>query len=656
MKKLSIDIETFSSVNLKTSGLYKYVQSADFEVLLFAYSVDWGEVEIVDLKCGGVIPPEIVEAITDPNVVKCARNAAFEWYCLSKHIGIELPINQWHCSQVHALYCGYPGSLAGSGKAMGISEEKQKLSTGRALINTFCVPRKPTQRNKKTRVLPQDEPEKWRLFREYCKQDVLSEIEQDKMLSRFPVPEREWELWHLDMEINSRGIKVDQGLIEGALSCNDLATQPLIDEAAGLTGLENPNSTAQLKRWLEDETGQEVASVSKEAVAALLPELESEKAKRALEIRQELSKTSIKKYVAMQNAVGDGGRVRGLLQFYGANRTGRWAGRLVQVQNLPRNYLSTLDLARRLMRNKNAVGIKAIYGSVSDTLSQLIRTTFIPSEGNKLIISDYSAIEARIIAWLAGEHWRQEVFSTHGKIYEASASQMFGVPLEKIRKGNPEYELRAKGKVAELALGYQGSVGALIAMGAEDMGLGEQEMKDIVYRWRERSPRIVDLWYSFDAAAVEVVKTGVPIGVNGIYFAHEFDPISGQRFLTITLPSGRKLFYVKPFLQENRFGRDAVHYYGIDDKKWEVLSTYGGKLTENIVQAIARDCLAEAIKRTTEAGYSILMHIHDEIVYDVPEDRLDMDDINKIMGIPIDWAPGLILTADSFISDYYMKD
>lgn len=656
MKKLSIDIETFSSVNLKTCGLYKYVQSADFEVLLFAYSVDWGEVEIVDLKCGGVIPLEIVEAMMDPNVVKCARNAAFEWYCLSKHFGIELPINQWRCSQVHALYCGYPGSLEGSGKAMGISEDKRKLSAGRALIKTFCVPRTPTQRNKKTRVLPQDEPEKWRLFREYCKQDVYSEVEQDKMLSRFPVPEREWELWFLDMEINSQGIKVDQDLIDGALYCNDLATQPLMDEAVRLTGLENPNSAAQLKKWLEEETGKEIASISKDTVAALLPELENEKAKRMLEIRQELSKTSIKKYVAMQNAVGDEGRIRGLLQFYGANRTGRWAGRLVQVQNLPRNYLSTLDLARRLMRNKNAEGIKAIYGSVSDTLSQLIRTAFIPSDGNKLIISDYSAIEARIIAWLAGEQWRQEVFSTHGKIYEASASQMFGVPLDKIQKGNPEYELRAKGKVAELALGYQGSVGALIAMGAEDMGLTESEMKDIVYRWRERSPRIVDLWYAFDAAAVEVVKTGVPIGVKGIYFAHEFDPVSGQSFLTITLPSGRKLFYARPFLKENRFGRDAVHYYGIDDKKWEVLSTYGGKLTENIVQAIARDCLAEAIKRTKAAGYSILMHIHDEIVYDVPEDRLDMDEINRIMGEPIDWAPGLILIADSFISDYYQKD
>lgn len=656
MKKLSIDIETFSSVNLQTSGLYKYVQSADFEVLLFAYSVDQGDVQLVDLKCGETIPFEIIQAMTDPTVIKNARNAAFEWCCLSKYFGVQLPIQQWRCSQVHALYCGYPGSLEGSGKAMGLPEDLQKSSAGKALIRTFCVPRKPTRKNPKTRILPQDEPEKWRLFREYCKQDVRSEVEQDKILARFPMPEKEWNLWYVDMEINSRGIPVDQKLIEGALGCNDFIVQPLLEEALRLTGLQNPNSVAQLKKWLEKETGEEISSLAKEQVAAILPELDSEKAKKMLEIRQELSKTSIKKYVAMQNAVGEDGRVRGLLQFYGANRTGRWAGRLVQVHNLPRNYLSTLDIARRLIRNKNVTGIKAIYGSVPDTLSQLIRTAFIPSAGNKLIISDYSAIEARIIAWLAGEQWRQEVFSTHGKIYEASASQMFGVPLDKIKKGNPEYELRAKGKVAELALGYQGGTPALIKMGALKMGLTESEMKDIVDRWRQRSPRIVDLWYSFDAAAVEVVKLGLPIGVRGIYFAREFDPLTGQDFLTITLPSSRKLFYARPFLNKNQLGRDAVHYYGIDDKKWGVISTYGGKLTENIVQAIARDCLAEALRRTRAAGYSILMHIHDEIVYDVPEERLDMNEMNRIMREPIDWAPGLILTADSFISDYYMKD
>lgn len=657
MRTLNIDIETFSSVDLKKSGLYKYVQSPDFEVMIFAYSWDWGEPVVVDLKQGEVLPPEVVQAMTDPNVLKGARNAAFEWYSLSKYFGIMLPLNQWRCSMVHSYYCGYPGSLSASGEAMGISEDMKKLNTGRALIATFCVPKKPTKKNRnRTRVLPHDEPEKWNLFKEYCKQDVRSEVEQDKYLSKFPVPPVEWFYWTLDMEINSRGIFVDQDLINSALWCDDSTKQPLIAEAIALTGISNPKSIPQVKKWLEEELDEEIDSIAKDKLAALLTNIDNERIQRLIEIRQLIGKTSISKYTALKNAVEVDGRVRGLLQFYGANRTGRWAGRLVQVQNLPKNKLPALGTARSLMKAKKTESLKLIYGSVPDVLSQLIRTTFLPSPGNKLIISDYSAIEARVIAWLAGEQWRQEVFATHGRIYEASAAQMFHVPLDRIVRGNPEYELRAKGKVAELALGYQGSSGALIKMGALDMGLSEEELPNIVKLWRDANRRIRELWYSFDAAAVHVVKTGVPVGINRVYFAREFDVVTRQDFLTVTLPSNRKLFYVKPFLKANQFGKEAVHYYGTDDKKWSVLSTYGGKLTENIVQAIARDCLAEAIMRTKAAGYEILMHIHDEIVFDVPENQLDMGHINEIMGQPLSWAPGLLLKAESFISDYYMKE
>ena len=657
MRKLNIDIETFSSVNLKKSGLYKYVQSADFEVLLFYYAIDGGEVRGVDLKQGEQIPLEVIQAMTDPTVVKSAYNAAFEWYCLSKHFNTALPLKQWRCTMVHAMYCGYPAGLDATGKAIGLVAEKQKSWAGKALIRTFCVPKKPTKKNAgKLRTLPHDEPEKWALFKDYCRQDVVAELAVEGYLSRFPMPQNEWDLWALDMEINSRGIQVDHELVEGALACDAGTVQPLLDEAIALTGLENPKSVSQLKKWLSEETGDDFDSLAKDKVASILPTLESEKARRMLELRQELSKTSIRKYVSMHSATGEDGRVRGLLQFYGANRTGRWAGRLVQVQNLPRNYLPALDLARELMRARKIEALKMIYGKVPDTLSQLIRTTFIPSEGCKLIISDYSAIEARVIAWLAGEQWRQEVFKTHGKIYEASASQMFGVPLDLIKKGNPEYELRAKGKVAELALGYQGSIGALINMGAAEMDLSEAEMKDIVSLWRKRSPRIVDLWYALNSAALHVVRTGETVGLYGLIIAREIDMQTKQDFMTIRLPSGRKLYYVRPWLSDNQHGKRAVHYMGMVEGKWLEVSTYGGKLTENIVQAIARDCLAEALKRTAAAGYKILMHIHDEIVFDVPENALDMDDINRIMDEPLEWAAGLDLKAESFISDYYMKD
>lgn len=656
MKHLSIDIETFSSVDIKKSGLYKYVQSPDFQILLFAYSIDFGPVQIVDLAQGEVLPGEIIHALADPYITKHAYNAPFEWYAINKfHYS---PLNQWECTMLHGLYCGYTAGLAATAVALGLPEDKRKMSVGNALIKTFCVPCKPTKSNgHRTRTLPHHEPEKWDLFKEYCKQDVVTEMEVEKRLSNFPVPSQEQILWQLDQQINAYGVAVDKKLIEGALLCSEITTSELMEEAISISGLDNPKSVKQLSKWLEKETGEEITDLKKDTVAGLIDTIECDKAKRMLEIRQELSKTSVKKYAAMDQAVCEDGRVRGLLQFYGANRTGRWAGRLVQVQNLPRNYLETLSYARDLVRVYKIDTLKLIYGNIPDTLSQLIRTAFIPSDGNTFIVADFSAIEARVIAWLAEEQWRQEVFATHGKIYEASASQMFGVPIEKIVKGNPEYELRQKGKVAELALGYQGGSGALISMGALDMGLTEEELPDIVRRWRSSNRRIVDLWYGIENAALAVMKTGQTVGIKGIIISREGDYSNNQDFLTITLPSGRKLFYVKPFLSPNQWGNDSIHYWGMDQttKKWTTMDTYGGKLVENIVQAIARDCLAESLVRVRNAGYQTIMHIHDEVVIDAPADS-SLEQICDLMGEPIPWAPGLQLKADGFITEFYKKD
>ncbi|WP_222119342.1 DNA polymerase [Siminovitchia fortis] len=656
MKTLSIDIETFSSVDIKKSGLYKYVQSPDFEILLYAYSVNGGPTQIVDLARDEQIPEEIIAALQDDEVIKYAYNAAFEWYSLSKFFNTSL--ESWRCTMIHGLYCGFTAGLAATAKAIGLPQEKQKMTVGNSLIKLFCTPTKPTKRNgNRTRTLPHHEPEKWELFKEYCIQDVEVEKEIQQKLSSFPFPEQEQKLWELDQEINARGVAVDQQLIDGALYIDEITTAQLTEEAIQLTGLDNPNSAAQLKKWLEDQ-GIEVENMQKETVSNLIDFIDDQTVKRALEIRQELSKTSVKKYQAMVDARCNDGRVRGLLQFYGANRTGRWAGRLVQVQNLPRNYLETLGHARELVREKKLDALELIYGNVADTLSQLIRTAFVPSKGNVLAISDFSAIEARVIAWLAGEQWRLDVFNTHGKIYEASASQMFGVPLELIVRGRPEYELRQKGKVAELALGYQGASGALIQMGALEGGLTEEELPDIVRRWRSSSKRIVDLWYSLENAALSVLRTGQPAGVRGLLLQRESDIVHGLDFLTITLPSGRKLYYAKPFLSENDFGKEAVHYFGMNQttKKWEKISTYGGKLVENVVQGIARDCLAVTLNRLSAAGCQIIMHIHDEVVLDVPKEQADLNAVTEIMSQPIEWAPGLPLAADGFISEYYKKD
>jgi len=655
---LSIDIETKSSVDIGKAGSYRYAQSSDFEILLFGYQLDTFPVEVVDLAKGEEIPEKIVNMLENPNVIKHAYNAAFEWYCLNR-AGYTTRLTQWRCTMFHSLYCGYAAGLDATGKAIGLPQDKQKLSTGKALIRYFCVPCKPTKRNGgRTWNLPEHDPEKWELFKEYNKQDVVTEHEILKRLNLFPVPEEEERLWQIDILMNAFGVRVDTDLIDGALYLDGISTQKLTDEAIEITGLENPNSPTQLKEWLSDKIGEDVPNLTKATVAELLEkEGLPKEAGRMLEIRQRLGKTSIKKYVTMNTAKGEGDRVRGLTQFYGANRTGRWAGRLVQLQNLPRNYLSTLDQARKLVKEKNYDGVKMIYGNVPDTLSQLIRTAFVPSDGNKFVVSDYSAIEARVIAWLAGEQWVNEVFATHGRIYEATASQMFHVPIEKIKKGNPEYALRQKGKVATLALGYQGGTSALIAMGALNMGLTEDELPDIVARWRQSNPHIKDLWYAVEETALKTMTTAQPQAVKGLIFRLEGDMIYGQNFLTVQLPSGRKLFYPKPFLQENRFGKMAIHYYSVGQqtRKWEVTSTYGGKMTENIVQAIARDCLAITIKRIQEKGWQTVFHVHDEVIVDAPID-VTVDDLCDLMADPIPWAPGLILKGAGFENNYYMKD
>ena len=656
MRHMSIDIETYSNTDIASSGLYKYAQDPAFEIMLIAYSIDFGPVILLDLMNNDSVSQEFCELLKDENVIKHAYNAAFEWYCFNQ-AGFYTPIEQWQCTMFHGLYCGYTAGLSATGKALGLPEDKQKLVTGKALIKTFCVPCKPSKSNgNRTRTLPHHEPEKWELFKQYCIQDVVTEMAIENKFSNFPVIDEEQKLWQIDILINETGIAIDKALVSGALEIDEAITEELTKEAKLITGLANPNSATQLSKWIEAQTGQEVENMQKDTVSEMLKDIENEKVKRALEIRQELSKTSTKKYVAMAEALCPDGRVRGLLQFYGANRTGRWAGRLVQVQNLPRNYLESLDHARQTVKAKNIDALKIVYGNVPDTLSQLIRTAFIPSQG-KLVVADFSAIEARVIAWLAGEQWRQDVFATHGKIYEASASQMFGVPIEHIVKDRPEYALRQKGKVAELALGYQGGAGALVSMGALNMGLSEEELPDIVRRWRESNKRIVDLWYSMENAVLRVMRTGGSVGIKGMIISREVDFVNSLDFLTITLHSGRKLFYPKPFLASNNFDKEALHYNSLNQttKKWEVTGTYGGKLVENVIQAIARDCLAESIKRVHDLGHKIVMHVHDEIVLDAPTD-VKVEDICSIMGEPISWAPELILKAAGFEAEYYMKD
>ena len=651
-----------SSEPIAKTGLYKYVQSKDFEILLFAYSVDGAPVEVVDLANGELLPNWLYKALGDPFYIKHAYNAAFEWYCLSKFCGRTLPVEQWRDTMLHGLYCGFTAGLDATGKVLGLPSDKQKMSVGKALIRYFCVPCNPTKSNGgRTRNLPKHDPDKWSLFKTYCQQDVYAEMEIERKLSSFPVPEAVEKQWQTDIGINARGVAVDMDFVHGALEIDGNSRQELMEEAVAITGLENPNSIAQLAKWVEEITGKTLPDLRKDTVEQLLKtKAVSGSAERMLEIRQELGKTSTKKYDAIEAAVCADGRVRGLLQFYGANRTGRWAGRLVQVQNLPRTYIDVklLPLARDAVKKRDRDKLKTLYGSVPDTLSQLIRTSFVAGDNRILVDADFSSIEARVIAWLAGEEWVLDVFKTHGKIYEATASQMFGVPIDKIKKGNPEYALRQRGKVATLALGYQGGVGALIAMGALNMGIPEEDLQDIVYRWREANKRIVDLWYKLEKAVVATIQTGRQNGFNGLLITREFDMGSGLDFLTITLPSSRKLYYASPSLGTNQWGNPSIAYMGMNQttKRWEPLETYGGKLVENVVQAIARDCLALTIEKLEAQGYPIVFHVHDEVVIDCPTEKADLDNVVKIMTEPIPWAPGLPLNADGWTGKFFRKD
>lgn len=668
---LSIDLETYSTVSIGAAGSYRYILDPSFEILLFAYSLDGMPVEVIDVASGQVIPLWLKNALKNPLYIKHAYNAAFEWFALSKYLG-WLPPDQWRDTMLHALYCGYPASLDAAGRAMGLPEDKKKLTTGKALIRYFCVPCKPSNANgNRTRNLPRHDPAKWALFKEYNGQDVVTEMEIDRRLSAFPVPAFVQKQWETDLMMNARGVAADMEMVSGALVIGATVKSQLMAEARQLSGLDNPNSIKQLARWLTEATDSdaEITSVTKETVATMLKQPQPANVQRMLEIRQELGKTSTKKYDALETCIADDGRVRGLLQFYGANRTGRWAGRLVQVQNLPRTYTHPLPPARQLVKDRNIDGLRLMYGSINDTLSQLIRTAFVATPGNVLIDADFSAIEARVISWLAGQEWRLEVFRTHGKIYEASASQMFHVPIEKIKKGNPEYALRQRGKVAELALGYQGGVSAMRRMdtGHNLDDLSDDEVKGIVDRWRETNSMIRNLWNIVDSAAVTVITNGGAQTIRSettdavITLACELDVITGTRYMTILLPSGRKLYYPSPEIGVNRWGNPSVSYMGQNQttKRWERVETYGGKLVENIVQAIARDCLAIAIENLEAQGLHVVFHIHDEVVIDTPawaDNDTMLDTVTKIMTKPIPWAQALPLNADGWVDKFFKKD
>jgi DNA polymerase len=650
MKILCLDLETFGGVDLKKCGVYAYTESPDFEILLLAYAFDDEPVEIVDLAKGDLIPDVVLRALTDPAVIKIAFNANFERTCLAKYLNTAMPPEQWCCSQAHALTLGLPASLDGVAKCLNLSQ--QKMGEGKNLIRYFSMPCKPTKANGgRTRNLPEHDPEKWDLFKAYCKQDVEVERSIRKRLGNHPMSGQELELWFLDQHINDYGVRVDMELVKNAIQCDGLHQEKLTDEATHLTGLANPNSPAQLKGWLQDKHNIRVDSLAKAKVEELLKETDNPSVKRVLGLRQDMSKTSIRKYEAVDRAVCSDGRVRGLLQYHGAS-TGRWAGRLVQIHNLPRNNMGDLDLARRLLSSKNYEALELLFDSVPDVLSQLIRTAIIPSPGHRFLVSDFSAIEARIIAWLAQEQWVVDTFKDHGKIYEMTASKMFGVPLEHIVRGRPEYEFRQKGKVAVLACGYQGSVGALKAMGALNMGLSEGELPDIVAAWRKSNPNIVRLWWDVEAAALAAVKERAPVKMQyGLTFHYK------KGVLFIRLPSGRNLAYVRPrIMLDERFNKYGLTFEGIELGKWCRIRTYGGKLVENIVQGIARDCLAESLLRLTAAGYKIAFHVHDEVVLDVSCGSGSLEEVVRIMSQDIDWAPGLPMRAEGFETDYYMKD
>lgn len=655
IKKVHIDIETYSSIDITKSGAYKYAESFDFEILMVAFAYDDQPVKMIDLAAGEKLPSDFIAAMKNPNITKCAHNAVFERICFAK-FGIETNIEEWYCTAIKAAYCGLPLSLAAISKALGWEGDKGKLSSGKALIRYFCIPCKPTRVNgKRTRNFHYHDLEKWEQFKEYCIRDVEAERDIDHELQKYKITSFERAMYCLDQKINDTGILIDIELAQNANKIDDLQGEILFNEIRRITGLENPNSTAQLKAWIGNIMGEEIKSLNKKEIPLLMQKAGSVAVKKVLKLRAKSSKTSTRKYIAMQNCIGEGNRARGLFQFYGAYRTGRWAGRLIQLQNLPQNKIRELEQARAIVRNNDFEGLSLIYDDVSNILSQLIRTAFIAPKGKTFAVADFSAIEARVISWLAGEQWRLDVFNGHGKIYEASASMMFNLPFEECTKeannGN-----RAKGKVAELALGYQGSVGAMKAMGGERMGLSELEMKRIVKRWRVANKAIVNLWELIQHYCFKTLKTKCEYKYRDGLLKFNYDGI----YLTIQLPSGRKLFYREPIISVNKWNHPAIKYMGMNQqtKQWELIDTYGGKLTENVVQAIARDLLAESMIKLDKAGYKIVMHVHDEAACEVDLETADQDlsDMCRIMGEPIPWAKGLPLDADGYLTPFYKKD
>lgn len=653
MRTLAIDVETYSNEDIAKAGAYRYCQDKSFKILLFAYAFDDEPVQIVDLT-KEYLPDEVIEALMDPNVLKTAFNANFERNAISNFLKIECPPNQWDCTMIRALRLGLPGSLDMVGKVLKFDEDKQKMKEGKALIQYFCKPCKPTKSNGgRTRNLPCHSEEKWGIFKEYCKRDVEVERDIRKKLERYIVLDSEKELWDLDQEINDRGVAVDSDLIEMAIKCDEEFAEKNRVKAVRLTGLNNPNSPKQIKDWVGDRLGHEVTSLTKDNIPLLMREAEEVGAGEVIEmlkLRQLMGKTSVKKYQAMKEAKCDDGRVHGLLQFYGANRTGRWAGRLVQVQNLPQNHLDDLDDARNFLRNGDFEALELIYDSVSDTLSQLIRTAFIPSEGNIFIVADFSAIEARVIAWMAKEQWRMDVFKDNGDIYCASASRMFGVPVV---KHGINGHLRQKGKIAELALGYGGAGGAIRAFD-KDCSIPDEELPKLVSDWRAASPNIVNFWWDVDKAAKKAIREKTTEILPKYHLKFIYNP----GVLFIELPSGRRLSYIRPKIEPGKFDKSIITYEGMEQTKhtWTRLETYGPKLVENIVQATARDCLSITMQRIAAKGYNIVFHVHDELILDVPKDFGSLEEVNKTFGEPIPWAPGLILNADGYLCNYYMKD
>lgn len=644
-KQLGIDIETYSDIDLISCGVYRYVDTPNFEILLFAYSVDDGETQIIDLAMGEKLPKEIMEMLLDNSVIKTAFNANFERTCINRYFGLQLKPESWFCTAVQASMLALPLNLEGVGEVLSL--DRKKMSEGKELIKYFCCPCKPTKVNGgRTRNRPEDELDKWELFKKYCIRDVDVEKQIRAKLVKFPISDMEHKLYCLDQRINDRGIMIDRNLVQHAITCDLLYKDVATKRAYELSELDNPNSVSQLKEWL-NKNGIEVDSLAKNNVKELIDKTDGEVAE-LLKLRLAMSKTSVRKYEAIDRAVCHEDRVHGLLQFYGANRTGRWAGRLVQIHNLPQNHIADLELARSLVAEGRYEDLELFYDSTPNVLSELIRTAFIAKPGCRFIISDFSAIEARVLAWMAGESWRLDVFKTHGKIYEASASAMFHVPIEEIGKTSP---LRQKGKIAELALGYGGSVGALISMGALNMGLEEKELQPLVTTWRNANPHITQFWWAVDEAAITAVKEKRPTKVGKV----AFDYYSGILF--ITLPSGRKLSYIKPRMGMNKFGREGLTYEGIgESKKWTRIETYGPKLVENIVQAISRDILAEAMLRLEKGGFDIVCHVHDEVVLEVQERVSSVEEINEVMAINPSWTEGLPLKAAGFESSFYKKD